>query len=501
MEALSAMVNSGFSMIDHVGNPHPIIAEDVPSIENGLWKIESNGRMTTTWKIRPGALWHDGEPVTADDVAFSFQLGKDKGLGIFARPEFELIGALDTPDSHTVVAHWTQSFVYANLLFGYANDNSTLPLPKHLLETSYKQADLESFLALPYWTTEMVGEGPYRLKGWDLGTRASFTANDSFVLGRPKIDDIDVLFITDTSTLMSNLLSGAVQVNLGRGFSFEQGAAAQEQGLKVDFAAMGAYALFPQFVDTKPQIILNPDFRRALMYGMDRQSLVDTFSGGRSTIANTFIFPDEYDYKDIETAAVKYPFDPTRSGKMLEGIGLTKSGDGAYRDAAGAVRVEIRTSANNGSDKVALAVVDMWKSVGVGVDFVVPPPQLSQDIEWSSNYPGFQHVVRGNFRWDLKRVLSSAQAPLASNKYNGGNRGRYMNPELDKILDHYQVAIANDDHVQTLRQVVHQVSDELIWMGLFYAADATVSDSHLQNVHGKWERSTQAWNIWEWDLV
>ena len=222
---------------------------------------------------------------------------------------------------------------------------------------------------------------------------------------------------------------------------------------------------------------------------------------GSSSIAHTFINPQESDYKDIDAAVVKYDFDPRTAARTLEGLSYTKGSDGIYRDASGPLRVEIRSSATNDADKVALVTADQWKQVGIGADVVIPPPQLDSDIEYASTYTGFQLVRRGNFRWDLKRPLSSAEAPLPENKFNGGNRGRYMNPDLDVLLDRYETAVAYPEHVQVLRDIVHHVSDQLPWMGLFYATDATVYDARLQGVHGKWERTTQTWNAWQWDIV
>src|SRR5581483_8336978 len=208
MEALGAMVNSGFIIVDNAGNPQPIIAEAAPSIEDGTWKLNPDGTMTTTWTIRQGAVWQDGVPVTSDDFAFTLQLAHDKSLLIFQEAQYDLIDSIETPDPRTVIAHWSQPFIYANLAFGYANDVANLPLPKHLLQTAYEQSDFDHFIGLPYWTSDFVGNGPYKLHEWVPSVHVSFDANDSFVLGRPKIDQVDVLFITDQNTELANLLSG-----------------------------------------------------------------------------------------------------------------------------------------------------------------------------------------------------------------------------------------------------------------------------------------------------
>src|SRR5439155_9661059 len=67
-------------------------------------------------------------------------------------------------------------------------------------------------LAMPYWTSEFVGAGPYRVREWASEGTIRLEANDDYVLGRPKIDRIDVQFIPDANTLSANLLAGAVDL-------------------------------------------------------------------------------------------------------------------------------------------------------------------------------------------------------------------------------------------------------------------------------------------------
>jgi ABC-type transport system substrate-binding protein len=88
-DALEEMVNADLSVMDDHGTLRPELAEAVPSAENGLWKVFPDGRMETTWKIRPGVKWHDGTPLTADDLVYTTQVERDRDLAAFR--SFELI--------------------------------------------------------------------------------------------------------------------------------------------------------------------------------------------------------------------------------------------------------------------------------------------------------------------------------------------------------------------------------------------------------------------------
>src|SRR5438045_5362591 len=70
------LVHAGLGVEDERGNVRPQLAEDVPTVENGLWRVFQDGRMETTWKIRPNVRWHDGTPFTAEDLLFTARVAQ-----------------------------------------------------------------------------------------------------------------------------------------------------------------------------------------------------------------------------------------------------------------------------------------------------------------------------------------------------------------------------------------------------------------------------------------
>src|SRR5207302_11457954 len=77
LSELTSMVHVGLSVFDTTGTLQAELAEAVPSVENGLWKLLPDGTMETTWRIRAGAEWHDGTPFTADDLVFALRVASD----------------------------------------------------------------------------------------------------------------------------------------------------------------------------------------------------------------------------------------------------------------------------------------------------------------------------------------------------------------------------------------------------------------------------------------
>src|SRR6185436_4781685 len=112
-------------------------------------------------------------------------------------------------------------------------------------------------------------------------------ANDAYVLGRPKIDEIEVKLIPSSSTLAANILAGAVELPMGQTLSLDQALEVRDrwqQGRVEVVPRPGWTVVFPQLAYTNPPIVADARFRRALVTAIDRQELVDTLMFGLSSV-------------------------------------------------------------------------------------------------------------------------------------------------------------------------------------------------------------------------
>src|SRR5581483_2552487 len=99
-----------------------------------LWRLLPDGRMETTWKLQPNAVWHDGAPFTADDLVFTLDVVRDRDLPVLRDSTYDLVEGLDTPDAHTIVVRWTQPYIGADQMFSSVMSDLAVPMPRHLLE-------------------------------------------------------------------------------------------------------------------------------------------------------------------------------------------------------------------------------------------------------------------------------------------------------------------------------------------------------------------------------
>ena len=503
LDVLEELVHSGLTHSSPEGSRHPRLAEAVPSIANGLWIVFPDGRMETTWKLRPSARWHDGTPLTSADVLFTAVIEQDREIGIPRNPVYDLIDSIEAPDPATIIVKWKQPYIEADALFGH---DVGIPMPKHILGRIYDE-DKTNFLAAPYWNLEYVGAGPFKLREWVVDSHVVLQAYDGYGLGRPKIDEIELRFIPDPNTIVANLLAGSVDAALGRGPSFEQALELRQlwrDGVVI-FRPGGAIVITPQFLNANPPIVADVRFRRALLHATDRQEAVETLMAGQSSVAHSFVGPDVSEFEAVQSSIVKYEYDLRKAVRMIEELGFTRGADGLFSDAASKkLSVEISATVQNDAHLKAMpAAADYWKQAGVSVDQVPISLQRTQDREYRATFPSF---TLGLMQFSLAaadvRRFHSSLTPLPDNRFGvTGNSARYRNAELDASIERYVVTIPQDERRQALMQIVQHQSEQVTIMGLFHYVNPTMVAKRLQNVGGRGARAQEAWNAHEWDVL
>src|SRR5438552_3937793 len=178
--------NASLAIVDGSGVRQPYLAESLPRLDTDSWKVSPDGKMETTYRLKPNLTWHDGQPLTADDFAFAKEIYSARGLGVFTSTPQDQIEEIVATDPRTVVIRWKELYGEAGALVSGLLE----PLPKHVLEApfaAYQQdpSTAETFLSHAFWTTQYVGLGPFKLTEWQQSVQFEGTAFDRHALGRP----------------------------------------------------------------------------------------------------------------------------------------------------------------------------------------------------------------------------------------------------------------------------------------------------------------------------
>jgi peptide/nickel transport system substrate-binding protein len=178
----SRVVYEPLAAFDPEANLVPILAADIPSLDNG--GLAKDGT-SVTWKLKQGVVWHDGQPFTADDVVFTWEFVADSATGATTTGSYTNIDHIDKLDAHTVkVVFKEPTALWYDAFFGGRGHI----LPKHLF-AQYKGQEARN---VPY-NLKPVGTGPYKIVEFKPGDVALYEINTHYhVPNRPFFDTVEL---------------------------------------------------------------------------------------------------------------------------------------------------------------------------------------------------------------------------------------------------------------------------------------------------------------------
>ncbi len=500
--------NAALALIDATGLAHPYVASALPQLNTSTWEVLPEGRMETTYRLRPGLTWHDGTPFTAEDFEFAFQIYADSTLGLFVTTPQDRIEAILAPDPQTVLIKWRALYPGAGALM----QGELEPLPRHLLERAFgtyaqdPTNQRESFANLPFWTSGFVGVGPFRMDRWEPGTAIEGSAFDGHALGRPKIDRVVMRFITDDNTVYANILSENIQLAM-RSVRFEQGIALkrawerQNRG-NVLFIAGGTNTTMVQFRPDFLKVVelLDVRVRRALAHSIDRQALNDGLFEGQGLMSETYLPPEVSYSSELDRAITKHPYDPRLSEQLMSEAGLTKARDGFYLSSTGE-RLTIPYLVVGGSEyeRQGAIMTDTWRRAGFDIEQSILPAIQMTDGRARATFPALLHNPLG-IGERAAEYFTFAQAGSPSNRWGGNNRGGWSTPEYESLFQAHRSTLDLAERNKRMIEMMAMLSEVLPAFQAYFRFDIVAHLSELQGPALISPDTRVNWNIHEWSL-
>jgi peptide/nickel transport system substrate-binding protein len=459
--------------------------------------------METTYRLKPNLTWHDGTPFTTDDYVFAFQVYGGPELGLARSEPQRRIQEVLAPDSRTLVIRWREPYPDADLLASASSSGAPfVPLPRHILEEALLRGNPDAFAAQPYWTSEYVGLGPYRLDNWERGAFFEASAFDAYVLGRPKIDRLRVNFVTDPNTVMANLLAGSADMVAESTLRIEQGVL-----LRRDWEPRGAGVVkfFPsggrratlQFDPARvsPQALLDVRVRRVLAHAIDKEALNEALLDGLGRPADTWVQPTVDYFPEVERAIAKYPHDLRIAAQRLAEAGFDKGTDGIYSSPVGGkLAIEISHANDTQYNKEAAIMADGLNRFGIETSLVPMAPRgvtTGSEVDFSA--------LRNGGGGSIELHFGTGQIPRAENRFTGNNVGAWLNPEYERLQAAFGATLDRTQRNGHLVQMAKLISEEVPQIPLYYNAGAVAYAPDLHNVIAG-DRIGAFWNVHLWEF-
>ncbi|TAI64489.1 ABC transporter substrate-binding protein [Bradyrhizobium sp. Leo170] len=388
-------------------NPQPYLAQS--------WDVAPDG-LSVTLHLVKNAVFHDGQPVTSEDVAFSI-------MAIKANHPFQTMLAavekVDTPDPSTAVIRL--SHPSPSLLL--AMSPALMPiLPKHVY------GDGQDLKAHPA-NLKPIGSGPFKLTEYKQGEYYTLEKFDKFFMpGRPKLDKIVVRIVSDPNAALVSMERGDVNI-----LPFVAGVRDIDRLQKASnivvtdkgFAGVGPLNWLA--FNTKKKPLDDVRVRQAIAYAANRDFIVGKLMSGKAAPATGPIAPGS----PLEEKAVdSYKVDYAKAAELLDAAGYPKGADGSRFG----LTIDYIPGADEQQRNVAEYLRSQLKRVGINLEVRAAPdfPTWAQRV---SNYD-FDLTRDTVFNWG-DPVIGVNRTYLSSNIRKGiiwSNTQQYSNPKVDELL-------------------------------------------------------------------
>jgi oligopeptide transport system substrate-binding protein len=418
------------------------------------WTVSPDG-LVYTFKIRQGAQFHNGKPVTANDFKYSLDRTAKLGQTTSATAEAylgDIVGAKD-------VTRGRAESISGVKVIDARTLEITIDKPKayFLAKLTYPTAfvvDQQQVESNPRnWTRDPNGTGPYKMAEWRLNERIILEANDKYHLGAPSVKR--VLFALAGGSTLTQYENDELDVAPISVNDIERVLSPRDplnkdykSGKNLSVYYIGFNVAQPPFDD--------PKVRQAFAMAINRDQIVRVVLKDMLPVANSFMMPGLPGYNQN----AKLPgFDPEGAKKLLA--------ESKYKDASGLGQItltEIGGGANAGI--TTQAIIEMWRT-NLGVEVSIAQSEAASffddldrgrlqmfDIGWIMDYPDPEDII------DLLFYSSSRQ-----------NNTKYKNPQFDALVEQARTETDSTKRVQLYQQAEQILIQDMPWIPLYFGQE------------------------------
>ncbi len=426
------------------------------------WEASADG-LAWTFKLRSGVKWSDGQPFTADDVAFTFNdVVLKKELAANGAGNFAALKSVTVVDPTTVRFDLLRPFA---ALPSYLAYNAGL-LPKHVLSA-------DPLKTVSFNKGIPVGTGPFKVEKYSAGQNVTLTRNDNYYGPKPYLDKVVFSVVPDPNTQIAQALSGDV------GLMLLDDKAAVDRVKSASNLVLAPRSLVQYYwlaLNQTDDRFTDVRVRQAFVQAIDRQAIINAVERGYGSIANSAISPALRAYYDASLAS-RYPYDTAKAKSLLAAAGWTPGPDGVLVKDGKPFKFTMDVGQKGPLEPVNALIQQDLKKVGVVADL--------NTMEWNSYIQ--KVVVRRDYTASVNWWIYPSDPDVfpyyhSSAAGKGFNIPGFKDPKLDDILTRGQATSDLDKRKTVYTELQTYLADNLPYLFLWYPQEVDVMSSSLQGV-------------------
>ncbi|GLR50144.1 peptide ABC transporter substrate-binding protein [Shinella yambaruensis] len=468
--------------VDAKGNFYPLLAKEVPTVENG--GVSADG---LTWKVtlRDDVTWHDGTPFTAEDVKFTLELLVNPDFRSWRRTGHSLVRDI-TVVSPTEIS-WRMESAFAPYTAILA---STFIVPKH----GFEGADPNN---APF-NNAPIGTGAYKWKQRVAGDHIELEANPGYFGDGPYLERLVLKYIPDITVLYTQLKTGDIDVLALQWISpdnYEEAKTLPDRVVEVFgapfFEGLSFNLQRPQFKERA--------VREALYYAVDKQTIIDALYYGVPQATESYM-PRESYYYNANLPVQEYNLDKARA--LLDEAGWKPGSDG-IREKDG-VRLAFTCSTTSGNhlrEQAQQFLQQSFREIGVDMQIGNLPPAVMWGDHWMLSQ--FDMALAGLSCLtgpdpDTSDYFLSTSSPAKGG--NGQNTWVYENPEVDELLKKGGALVSPEERLPIYQRIQEIMRHDLPFLPIFQYANIRGYKTGIQGVEANINNRIDTWNVrsWRW---
>lgn len=434
---------------DSTGNPKPWLAKS--------WDTSADGK-TWTFHLQPNAKFTDGQPLTADDVLFSFDYDlKGPGSQLGLLPNVTYIQNITAPDPQTVV--FQLDSVRPTFMVDVIGSFSGIGIiPKHIWQSVTDPAHFQGDQAV-------IGSGPYKLAKFDpTNNTFDLVANDDFYLGKPKVKELQLVQVSDPLiALQQGQLDAAATGNgqAGTGSTPQSQIDALSKNYQ-QLTAPGEFNVALFFNQGQGFPYDQKTFRQAVAYGLDRKDMIQRLLDGKGVPGSAGALGPANPF--LNKNVTDYPHDAAKAKSMLDSIGLKDANGDGVRDKPDGSPFSIPLLTSSSDTTTAQLVSENLRDVGLKVDITAVDQPTSDARDTKGDYQ-MAIVHFGGLSSDPNGLVSRFASTAKSQSFTRVQG--YKNPAFDQAANDQATTIDPAKRKQLIDQMQSILADDLPQLSLY----------------------------------